>query len=127
MLEVLAAIALFSAVALLVVPLLARVAAVRDEAADHETALLAAANVMERLAAMSAGRELTQADFDTQRLSTAAAAKILAPDLKLTLSEPEGSPPARRLTVAVSWENGAGQRSAPVTLTRYVYETGAAP
>ena len=126
MLELLAAIALFSAVALLVVPLLARVAAVRDEAADHETALLEAGNAMERLAAQSAGRELTQADLDAQRLSTAAA-NLTAPELKLTLSEPVGSPPARRLTVAVSWENAAGQRGAPVTVTRYVYRAGDAP
>ena len=127
MLELLAAIALFSAVALLVVPLLARVAAVRDEAADHETALLEAANAMERLASVSAARELTQAELDALRLSDTAADNLTAPELKLSLSEPEGTPPARRLTVAVSWENAAGQRGAPVTLTRYLYETGAVP
>ncbi len=127
MLELLAAIALFSAVALLVVPLLARVAAVRDESADHETALLEAADVLERLAARSGGRELTQADLDAQRLSDAAVDNLAAPELKLSLSALEGSPPSRRLTVAVSWENSAGQRGAPVTLTRYLFGTGAVP
>jgi prepilin-type N-terminal cleavage/methylation domain-containing protein len=127
MLELVAAIALFSAVALLVVPVLGRVVAVRDEAAAHETALLEAANLMERLAALSARRQLTETDLDSLALSNAAAGNLVAPQLNLTLGEPEGEPAARRLTVALSWENSAGQRGTPVTLTRYLHGAGAAP
>jgi prepilin-type N-terminal cleavage/methylation domain-containing protein len=127
MLELLAAIALFSTVALLVVPVLGRVAAVRDEAAAHSTALREAANVMERVAARSARRELTEPDLNSLALSDTAVDNLTAPQLRVTLGEPEGEPSARQLTVAVSWENEAGQRGTPVTLTRYLYGAGAAP
>jgi type II secretory pathway pseudopilin PulG len=127
MLELVVAIALFSTVTVLVVPVLGRVAAVRDEAAAHETAVLEAANLMERLAALSARRELARSDLESLALSDAAVNSLAAPRLDVTLGEPEGEPAARRLTVAVSWENSAGQRGAPVTVTRYVYEAGAAP
>jgi type II secretory pathway pseudopilin PulG len=127
MLELVAAIALFSTVTVLVVPVLGRVATVRDEAAAHETAVLEAANLMERLAKLSARRELTNADLESLALSDATGNSLVSPQLDVTLGEPEGEPASRRLTVAVSWENSAGQRGAPVTVTRYLYESGAAP
>lgn len=127
MLELMAALALFSTVVLLVVPVLGRVAAVRDETAAHETALLEAANVMERLAAGNARRRITQEDLDALTLSDAARHDLTLPQLVVTLGEPEREPAARQLTIQVSWENDAGQRSTPVTLTRYLYNAGSAP
>lgn len=127
MLELVAAIALFSTVVLLIVPALTRVAAVRDDAAAHQTALLEAANLMEQLAALSARRELTRADLDSLSLSDIAVENLTAPQLELALGDPVGDPAARALTIVLSWENNAGQRGTPVRLTRYLFNAGATP
>lgn len=126
MLELVAALALFSTVVMLVVPVLGRVAAIREETAAHETALREAANLMERLAALRTQRELTEADLQSLPLSEAAVDNLTAPQVTATLEETEGEPAARRLTVAVSWENGVGHRGTPATVTRYLYAVGPA-
>jgi len=127
MLELMAAVAVFSTVAILVLPVLGRVAQVREETSAHETAVRETANQMERLAALSARHELTEADLNSLTLSDAATSELTGPQLSATLSEPEGEPAAQRLTLTLSWENSAGQRGTPVTLTRYLYQTGSTP
>ena len=96
----------------------------RRESAARECALIEAANTIERL---------STTDFKTLAAGTAeiplsAAAKSLLPGGRLTTTivVVHDGPPAKRILVALTWHNRAGEVAAPVRLTAWVYSRPAA-
>lgn len=109
-------------VAILLVPVISGVAGVRDAAVQHQLAVLEAANVMERIAALRARGPVTGQQLAALTLSPAIEEQLVEPQLEITLTDAAGSPPARTLAVEVSWENEQGQRGVPVRVVTYLYE-----
>lgn len=122
MAEVLAATALMSVVAAIVLPMVAGVAAVREEAAQRQIAVLEVANVLERIASIRRNQALTDELLSGVSLPEDAARQFDDPQLSVVIAEPAGSPPARELRVSLSWRNDAGERVAPVAVTAFLYE-----
>jgi type II secretory pathway pseudopilin PulG len=127
LIEIIAAMGLFSVVVLLVAPAISGVAAVRDEAAQHLIAVLELSNLMERIAARDADGTPTQDELNQLAISDAAARELIDPVLTLTIGEPEGTPPMRPLTASLAWRNGAGQYGTPARVTRFLVEREGSP
>lgn len=122
MLEIVAATAIFAIIAAVLVPAIGGVADVREEAAQHELALTEAANLMERIAVLRVDGPLTREQLEELSLSDEARNQLAEPQLSISLDEAAGSPPARLLTVEISWENQHGRRGAPVQLITFLYD-----
>jgi type II secretory pathway pseudopilin PulG len=127
MAEVLAAAALMSVVTVIALPIVSSVAAVREESAKRNQAVIEVANVMERVAALRRSGPVTAADLDSLTVSDSIADLLDESQLEITLSEPAGTPPSRELTVSLSWLNDAGDRVSPATVTAFLYESGETP
>lgn len=120
MIEIIAAMGLFSVVVLLVAPAISGVAAVRDEAVQHQTAVLELSNLLEHIAARAPNDPLTQDALNQLAISDAAAGELIDPELTVTLGDPEGTPPMRPLTASLTWRNGAGQYGTPARFIRFL-------
>lgn len=105
LLEIVVSVSLFAVVAACVIPLLARINAVRSDVAARETALREVRNLAEQALAGSPPEELTLTELSLQLLE--------APLLEVITPENAVSGPA---TLSLSWINSAGQRGAPVRL-----------
>lgn len=127
MAEVLAAAALMSVVTVIALPIVSSVAAVREESVKRNQAVIEVANVMERVAALRRSGPVSVAELGSLTVSDSITDLLDDHQLAITLGEPGGTPPARELTVSLSWRNDAGDRVAPVTVTAFVYEKGDAP
>lgn len=92
----------------------------------RELAIQTAANVLERLSARD-WNEITPAAADAVALPADAAAQLPEATLTIAVTPAETDPPAKRITVAIGWNNRAGRRVAPATLTAYVFAQGGAP
>jgi hypothetical protein len=127
MAEVLAAAALMSVVTVIVLPIVSGVAAAREEAARRHVAVLEVANIMEQIAALRHRHALTDEALNSLALPDETAQQFDEPELSVQLTEPAGTPPARELSVSLSWLNAAGERVAPVRVTAFLYEPQEAP
>ena len=123
MAELVAATALFSVITLLLVPVIGGVAEVREEAARHQLAVLEAANLMERIAARRKYGPPSQQQLDALSLSTSVRERLTEPQLEIVVGETAGSPPARPLSIEISWENRHGERGVPVRVVTFLYES----
>ncbi len=123
MMEIVAATALLSVIMVLLVPVISGVAEVREEAARHQLAVLEAANLMERIAAQRANGPLSRQQLDGLSLSTSFNERLTDPQLAVSLGETTGSPPARELSIEISWENRHGERGVPVRVVTFLYES----
>ncbi len=123
MMEIVAATAILAVMAMLLVPVIGGVAEVREGAAQHQLAVFEAANLMERVAVLRANGPLTRQQLEELSLSRTARDQLTEPQLAFSLGEAAGSPPARALTIEISWENQHGQRGVPVQVVTYLYES----
>ncbi len=121
LMEAVAAITLLSAIAAGLLPLISRTAELRDEAAHHSTAVTETANLMERIAVLRGDGQLDDAQLQELELSDWAAAELSEPELEITIADERDGLPHRRLTVSLSYRNAAGERSAPVVATAFLY------
>lgn len=125
MAEILAAAALMSVVIVVTLPIVSSAAAVREESAQRHRALIEVSNVLEEIAAQRMqGGDLTEEQLEPIALPANAAAMFDQPELDVQLAPPAGEPPARELSVALTWLNGAGERVVPVRITAFLYEAG---
>ena len=108
MAAVLAAAALMSVVTVIALPIVSSVAAVREESAKWNQAVIEVANVMERVAALRRSGPVTAAELERE-VSDSIADLLEESQLEVTLSEPAGTPPSRELSVSLSWLNDAGE------------------
>ena len=119
--ESVAAVALLTAVAATLMPLIARTSEVRTEAVYHATALAEAGNVMERIAILREDGDLSAAEIESFEVSAWASRELPQPELTVTLNTDDSGAAHARLVVALSWINSSGRRSAPVVVTSFVY------
>jgi hypothetical protein len=127
MAEVLAAAALMSVVTAIVLPIVSSVAAAREESARRHLAVLEVANIMEQIAALRHKSALEDDALNSLALPDTAARQFDQPELSVQLAEPAGTPPARELSVSLSWLNAAGERVEPVRVTAFLYEPQESP
>jgi prepilin-type N-terminal cleavage/methylation domain-containing protein len=87
------------------------------------TATEEAANLMERLAAV-AWDDLSKQTGEKFQLSPQALKMLPEPRVEVKVDEATGTPPARRIAVAVAWRPlpGGPERKARVVAWRYKYE-----
>lgn len=123
LMELVAAVSVLAVIAVLLVPVIAGVADVREGAAQHQLAVIEAANLMERIAALRANGSLRREQLDALSLSETVQEQLVAPELEIMLSEAEGSPPAQTLSVEITWENQHGERGVPVRVVACLYES----
>jgi hypothetical protein len=123
--EILAATALFAVITVLLVPVIGGVKDVRDEAAQHQLAVIEAANLMERVVDLRRGGPLSRRRLDALTLSTPIRERLTQPELAVSLGDVGGSPPARALAIEISWENQHGERGVPVRVVTFLYESEA--
>jgi Tfp pilus assembly protein PilE len=127
MAEVLAAAALMSVVTVVVLPIVTSVAAAREESSRRHLAVLEVANLMEQIAALRQKGALTDDALNALALPDSAAEHFDEPELSVQLAEPAGTPPARELSVSLTWLNAAGERVEPVHVTAFLYEQQESP
>ncbi len=119
--EVVAASGIVAAVLVLCLQLLSAAAAQRRTADQRQCALLELGNVMEQVAARP-WAELTTAAFAKKKLSPSAERQLPAAELKIEILASADEPNAKRIAVAVRWQDRSGQLLAPATLTTWRYK-----
>lgn len=120
--EIVAATALLAVMAVLLVPVLGGVGEVRESAAHHQLAVMEAANLTERIAALRAEGRLSHQQLEELSLSPEARDQLVDPELRYTLDDFSDSPPAHALTIEISWRNRHGERAAPVRVVTFLNE-----
>ncbi len=118
--EVAAATMLLGALATLVLQTVAWSAVERRAIERREIALAEAANAMERASTLESSALEPQPPTEIP-LSPLAKNKLPGGKITREIKSEPGSPDGRRITVAVSWLNQAGQQELPVRLTTWIY------
>lgn len=120
LIEIAAALVLLSALATLVVQIVAWSAAEHRSTQRREIAIAEAANAMERLAASDAQSLKPHA---TTEIPLSPTAEAMLPRGKLTseIAEAKDSPDDKRIVVEVNWLNQAGEPESPVRLVTWVW------
>lgn len=121
LMEIIAAAGLLSVIMLVTVPSLRWVAAGRRDAAQRQLASQELANVMERVLARESSA-LTPEAVATEELSAEAKARLPGGELKVTVTATDDSPPAKRVTAELRWNDATGQSMAPMRLTAWKYQ-----
>jgi len=103
--------------------MLAATAARRRAVEDRQTALVEAANAMERLAAVP-WEEVTDEDLAEMQLSEPAQKVLRRGTLAVDVRKAGGEPEAKRIAVTVAWQDGSGNPQRPVTLVAWRYRAG---
>ncbi len=116
MLELTAAAAVLGTVFLVAIPLLSRVRDTREDARRRFIAQQEAANVMERLSLRAADGTLDDAVIQERTVSPETEAVLHDVDVSVTREEQPDDVGNVRVTVAISWLNNVGERTAPVSL-----------
>lgn len=113
---------LLSVVMVSVVPLMAWVGLQRRAADQHQFALQEAANILERLT-LEDWEHITPESAQELTLSDQAQSYLLDAELAVAVVEAPDHPPGKRLSVELRWRNPAGDMTAPVRLTTWVYRS----
>ena len=123
LIEVFMALILLGALTALCLEFFAGVTGQQKEQNAELAATQEAANVMERLAAV-AWDDLPKQTGEKLPLSPQARKMLPEPRIEVKVDEATGSPPARRIAVAVCWRPlpGGPERKARVVAWRYKYE-----
>ena len=103
------------------VPLLGWAAGQRHASRQRQFALNEVANVMEQLTLRS-WETVTKQSAREIELSEPARAYLTDGRLTVAVSQPKGGPPAKRITVELSWKNRAGEFVSPASLTAWIYQ-----
>ena len=123
LLEVSVAGVLLAALLTVCVQFLGATAARRRAMEDRQTAILEAGNVMERLGARQ-WHELTPETARAMELSEEAQQSLAEARLEVEVAEVPDEAGARRVAVAVHWEDGSGRPQRPVRLVAWRYRIG---
>jgi Tfp pilus assembly protein PilE len=121
LMEVSAAIVLLGALATVVMQALEWTLVERREAQRRETAMVEAANAMERLAAEK-WESLAPHASAAEPLSAVAKETLPGGRLTTEVTAAGDNPAARRIVVEVHWLNRAGEEDKPVRLTTWIHE-----
>lgn len=121
LMEVIAAASLLAVIMLVTVPSLRWVAAGRRDAAQRQLAAQELANVMERVMARD-WSALTPESVATEELSAEAKARLPGSEFKVSVVAAGESPPAKRVTAELRWNDATGRTMAPVRLTAWKYQ-----
>lgn len=100
------------------VPMLLTIAHVRRDAAREQVALQHAANVLEAVT-LRPWAEL-QAPLTGPELSTEQQQMFDELEQTVSISEVEGTPASKRVTVSLTWKHRSGQRTTPLMLHGWV-------
>jgi len=119
--EIIAAAGLLGVIMLVTVPSLRWVSAGRRDAAQRQLASQELANVMERVLARESSA-LTPEAVAIEELSAEAKARLPGGELKVTVTASDDSPPAKRVTAELRWNDATGQSMAPIRLTAWKYQ-----
>lgn len=117
LMETMAAAALFAVVLAIAVPVIASVAAIRQEADHRQSAQLAVANALELMAARHRLGEAVAAVAPTIQLADVTAAALPNPEFRIVVEDWEGVPRGVQVSASLSWLAESGRRAAPVQLT----------
>jgi hypothetical protein len=120
LLEMIVAGSLLGTLLVICAQLLAAAAAGRLAADQRQCALAELANVMERVAARP-WSELTDAAVAKEQLSPSAVSQLPAAELALEIATEPNDSDAKRITIRLGWQDRAGQRPGPLTLTTWRY------
>lgn len=120
-LELLFAGALLAVLMTVCLQMLAATAAQHRAAEDRQTAIREAANLMERLGAISFG-DLTPQRVAQVQLSEQARRALPGGELEIELNGPAGQTAAKRIVVLLRWQDKTGRFVRPVRLVAWRYE-----
>jgi prepilin-type N-terminal cleavage/methylation domain-containing protein len=118
--ELLAASILLGALATFSLQFLAAGASQRRASHARQTALQEASNVMERLFALrwdDLTPEAARQTKDKPHLSDT----LPGGEIEIKIDSPTGTPPAKRITVVVSWNTGGQRAAEPIRLVAWRY------
>ena len=104
----------------MVVPVLKRLSDQRKVGEQRQLALLEVSDILERLS-LSNWEAIQGDQLIEPPLSEACRAALRDPELKVSTTNGESDPTARRVTVSLRWKNGAGEFVAPARLTAWTY------
>jgi type II secretory pathway pseudopilin PulG len=121
MMEIIVAAGLLGVIMLVTVPSLRWVSAGRRDAAQRQLASQELANIIERVLARESST-LTPESVATEELSAEAKARLPGGELKVTVTATDDSPPARRVSAELRWNDATGQTMAPLRLTAWKYQ-----
>jgi len=119
-LEVMISAAMLSALLGVCWQLTAAVGAANRAAAERQTAICEAANLMETIATLP-WDELTARRVGRLQLSEEAQLRLPGGELEIELTGPAGSPPAKRIVVSIRWQDRSDQLTRPVRLATWRY------
>lgn len=117
-LELIVTSVLFGTVTASLGPALVWVRQQRDLSEQQQLAAVELANLAER-AALRPVDEITTETLSQVSLSAAAQAALDEPQLRVSVEDEPGSPPARRILWELSWKDSAGRDVAPVRLVTW--------
>ncbi|MGD9855537.1 MAG: hypothetical protein AB7U20_11375 [Planctomycetaceae bacterium] len=116
MIELTVAAGVLGTVFLVTMPLLSRVRDTRDEVQRRFIAQQEAANILERLASRTSDGPLDDAITQVSVASPEARSVLTNVEVVVTRAAEADDAGLARVSVAISWVNDAGERTAPVTL-----------
>lgn len=112
---------LLAAVLLTAVPTLGWIVRTRQSAQQHEAAILAIGNLMERITSLD-WNDLTSERVAAMQLPEEVQRQLPGAELRVDLSPAADEPDARKVTLEIRWpESIHGNWSAPVRLAAWVY------
>jgi len=126
LLEVIVAGVLVAAVMSICLRMLHATAAAHRAAERRQTAVWEAANVMERLGALS-WDELTEQRAAEMQLSQEVRRQLPGGELQIELADTPAEPQARLVVVLVRWQDRSGRFVRPVQLAAFRYPAGSDP
>ncbi|MBL8849425.1 MAG: hypothetical protein JNG89_07065 [Planctomycetaceae bacterium] len=116
LLELVAAVALFSVTLTLAVPVVTAVAAIREQSQCRQLANIELGNVMERIAARHRAGEAVSAAASSTTLNPATAEVLDAAQLSIAVAGWDDVPQGVHVTASLTWQNGEGLPAAPAEL-----------
>lgn len=121
LLEVVVSAALLAAVASMCVQLVLAIGLQRRAADRRAWAVEAAANVLERLTARD-WEEITPQAADEMELAPGADEVLPGARLEIDVVPQQDTPPAKRITLGLTWTGKAGKPARPVRLVTWIYQ-----
>jgi hypothetical protein len=119
LLELIAAVALFSVTLTVAVPVVCAVAAIREQSQCRQLAGIELGNVMERIAARHRSGEAVAAVASSITLDPATAKVLEEAQLTLAVADWDEVPQGVHVTARLGWRNADGQPAAPAELHGY--------
>ncbi|MGQ0635709.1 MAG: type IV pilus modification PilV family protein [Planctomycetaceae bacterium] len=116
---------LLGAIFVSVIPVLGLITRDRREAERRQLALIAAENLLDRLAALPYS-DLTVERVARYRLPETVAGQLPEAALRCDVSADDDSQSAKRISVELRWQKGASATSPPMRLTAWVFPSAEA-